>query len=238
MTTLLDAASILKAARHPASPNDFLAECPACHCNTLRIGAGPKGNIVIECAKCPNGRAAAWDAINRAMTPKPPEPVMPSLPNPVPRPTPDPPQAKAELNRELAGLPTTDMGNAERLVQRFCADLRFCHSFGKWVIYNGKYWQINVSGAAMRLAKQTIRLIHAEIATINVQDDDADKQRVKELTNWAKKSEAKERLMAMLKLAESEAEVSVTSDALERGRVAAEREQRNPRPANRNPAPA
>ncbi len=205
-TLLMDAVSKLRAEPDPNHPGDFLADCPDCCQRALQLCKDAESNLAAYCPNCGKGAGPKF----RKMFP-----TMPSLPKPLPRSTPDPPPAEAELNRELAGLPTTDMGNAERLVKRFGADLRFCHSFGKWLIWDGKRWKPDDSSAAIRLAKRTVRLIHAEIASIDVTDTDSDKAMVKALTAHAKKSEAKERLMAMLKLAESEAEVSVTSDALD-----------------------
>ena len=34
----------------------------------------------------------------------------------------------------------TDIGNAERLVDTFGDDLRFCHPFNKWLVWDGRRW--------------------------------------------------------------------------------------------------
>ena len=187
----------------------------------LRISKGVDGNLLAHCLNCRlNERSPVLGQMFN----------IPPIPGSKPRPrsirsiarpktakvtVPATVTTEAALNAELVGLPTTDLGNAERLVKQFGVDMRFCHSFGKWLIWDGKHWKIDTNGAAIRMAKQTVRLIHAEIATIAVMDGDTDKTVVSALTKHANRSESRDKLMAMLKLAESEPEVSITNDTLD-----------------------
>jgi putative DNA primase/helicase len=50
----------------------------------------------------------------------------------------------------------TDQGNAVRLVQRHGSDLRHCHPWNKWILWNGHRWRIDDVAAVMRFAKLTI----------------------------------------------------------------------------------
>ena len=92
----------------------------------------------------------------------------------------------------------TDLGNAERLVALHGQDLRYCHPWGKWLVWDGKLWQEDGTAEVMRRAKETVRLMYAEAANI---EDKADREA---LINFAKRSEQSGRLAAMISLAASE----------------------------------
>jgi len=120
--------------------------------------------------------------------------------------------AEKTLNEELSHYPVTDYGAGERLVRRHGADLRFCHQWGKWLIWDGRRWKPDESSEITRRAKHTVRQIHAEIATV---PQDNTTGHASYLSAFAKKSEARDRITAMIAMAQSESEVSVTSDALD-----------------------
>ena len=121
------------------------------------------------------------------------------------------------LDKELAAYPLTDSGNAERFAKRNERNVRYCHQWGKWLIWDGTRWKEDSSGEAHRLAKYTARQINAEAATIPVEPKGEDNKpsHKDRLVAWAKKSESKTALTAMLILAQNELDVSVTSDALD-----------------------
>ena len=49
-----------------------------------------------------------------------------------------------------------DSGNADRIIA-FCGkDLRYCHAFKKWLVWDGKRWAVDETDQARRLAKQTM----------------------------------------------------------------------------------
>ena len=50
-----------------------------------------------------------------------------------------------------------DAGNAERLVDRHGANLRYCYPWGKWLLYDGARWRVDDRGAVVRLARTCIR---------------------------------------------------------------------------------
>jgi phage/plasmid-associated DNA primase len=56
-------------------------------------------------------------------------------------------------------FPLTDCGNAERLMSLHGQDMRYSAERGKWRIWDGQRWAIDVDGEAMRRAKSTVRAI-------------------------------------------------------------------------------
>ena len=103
----------------------------------------------------------------------------------------------------------TDLGNAERLVDRFGPDLRYCHQIGRWLVWNGQRWAADSSGKVMRMAAETARAIYSEAgATPN-------ETLRKQLADWAKSSEACYKLDSMVKVARSNHGVAVTTEQLD-----------------------
>jgi putative DNA primase/helicase len=103
----------------------------------------------------------------------------------------------------------TDLGNAERLIERYGKELRFCHPWGKFLLWDGKRWRVDEDGATERRAKETVRAMYE--AAGSLQDEDARKA----LASWALKSESAGRLMSMISLAQSEPGVPVHPDKLD-----------------------
>lgn len=109
----------------------------------------------------------------------------------------------------VASFPLTDMGNAQRLVAQFGHGLRYCHAWGKWLVWDGRRWKIDETGGVVRCAKETVRAIFEEAATCE-HDEQA-----KALAKYALKSQAEARIKAMIGLAESEPGIPVTPDQLD-----------------------
>lgn len=91
----------------------------------------------------------------------------------------------------------TDLGNAERLIDLYGDRIRYCHPWGKWLIWDGKRWRIDDTGMAQKLAQATARSIWDEARAA---DDPA---RREELGSHAAKTEKADRMAAMLKLAQA-----------------------------------
>jgi putative DNA primase/helicase len=129
----------------------------------------------------------------------------------------------------------TDLGNAQRLVRLHGHDLRFVYAWG-WMTWDGRRWERDVSGAVARLAKETVlsfyseseeALDRAKAATQEARQastlgdksasKEANKRATKEgqlaaaLAKWARQCENRARLENMVKLAESEAPITVRS---------------------------
>lgn len=97
----------------------------------------------------------------------------------------------------LAQLFQTDLGNSERLVARHGDELRYCFDFGKWLAWDSVRWAIDRNGVAIEAAKDTARKILIEAATLG------DKEDSRKLAAWSFRSQSRDRLSAMLYLAQS-----------------------------------
>lgn len=103
-----------------------------------------------------------------------------------------------EPREEVARLPCSDSGNAERFAAHN-PDLRYCVERETWLVWDGVRWSEDRGGlTALHRAKLTVRKIDADIADC----DDADIRTA--MRAWAKKSESAERLGAMVRLARGE----------------------------------
>jgi putative DNA primase/helicase len=104
----------------------------------------------------------------------------------------------------------TDVGNGKRLVARHGMDIRYCWPWKKWLVWDGKRWKIDDTGTVVLLAKQTVRSIYAEVAGCE------DKSQRKAVADWARASERRERLSAMIDLARSEPGIPILPADLDR----------------------
>jgi putative DNA primase/helicase len=104
----------------------------------------------------------------------------------------------------------TDLGNARRFVYEYGQDVRYCYTSKSWLVWTGSHWRRDASAAVERFAKETVLGLYAEAAT------SADEDRRKRIAAHAAKSERADRIAAMLRLAQSEPEVCITDEALDR----------------------
>ncbi len=108
------------------------------------------------------------------------------------------------------GFGKTDLGNAERFAHLHGEDVRYCHPQGRWYVYDGTRWQTDRTGAIERKAKTTVRSINAEAV-----NPDLDSAEARALTSHAARSEAKNRMDAMIALAGSEPGIPVLPEELD-----------------------
>jgi putative DNA primase/helicase len=104
----------------------------------------------------------------------------------------------------------TDAGNAARFAFQHGDDVRYCHTWRAWLVWDGRRWAHDVKNRVQELAKATARSLYAEAAA------EIDKGRRDELVKWAKATEKRERLAAMLSLASSADGVAITHAELDR----------------------
>jgi putative DNA primase/helicase len=97
----------------------------------------------------------------------------------------------------------TDLGNARRLVAIHGADLRYCHAWKAWLVWDGVRWRRDATGAVVRRAKDVAARIYAEAAK-------APEGRRQALAKHALRTEDSKRIAAMVGLAQSEPEIPVT----------------------------
>ena len=104
----------------------------------------------------------------------------------------------------------TDLGNARRLIFHCGADVRYCHAWGKWLIWDGTRWADDETGEIQRLARQTIFDILQEAQSLPFGDDRREK-----LGKWAFASESRNRLESMVALAQAEPDVPIKHTELD-----------------------
>lgn len=111
--------------------------------------------------------------------------------------------------KPLKSFNHTDYGNAERLVYWHGDNIRYCDPMKSWFVWDSKRWKPD-NLAIERLAKDTVRRIYSEASLF----DDADKR--KSIASHGGKSEANNRIQAMISLARSESGVIINPDDLDR----------------------
>ncbi len=102
-------------------------------------------------------------------------------------------------------FPLTDLGNAERLAQRYGDNIRYVAEWGRFLVWDGKRWVMD-SEEHLRikhLAKQTVRTIYGE-----AEKAEQDTER-KAIANHAKASESNNRIRGMVDSLKSEPFVAV-----------------------------
>jgi len=111
---------------------------------------------------------------------------------------------REDLRRTL-----TDLGNAERFVDEHGERVRYCHPWGKWLVFDGRRWVPDDAGLVEAMMKATVRNIYREAAAA-----EDDKER-KAIADHAKRSEARKRITDALHLAKSEAGIPVSPSELD-----------------------
>jgi len=56
--------------------------------------------------------------------------------------------------------PQTEGGNASRLVFLHGDDMRYCHTYHAWYVWNGRYWAKDENGQAKRFAEDVVRFLY------------------------------------------------------------------------------
>lgn len=119
------------------------------------------------------------------------------------------PDADPPAGTVLDDEPHTDLGNAHRLVTAYGAKLRHVPAWGKWYIWDGRRWAVDLTGAVNRYAKTIARRLLDEAKTI------PDEDLRKKLTASARRAESAYGVRCMLELAATEPEVALTPAALD-----------------------
>jgi putative DNA primase/helicase len=117
----------------------------------------------------------------------------------------------------------TDLGNAKRFVAWFGQDLRYCPAWKKWLIWDGRRWAVDTKGRVVQLAKQAVRVMYVWASKIiaeavKIADPvrrDARVEYGEDLANFARRSESRYRIEAMIALAQTEARIPVTPNELD-----------------------
>lgn len=105
--------------------------------------------------------------------------------------------------------PRTDLGNAERLIDRHGDELRYVPKWGKWLHWDGRRWVEDATCEVHRRAQETVRAIYEEAT----RESDPDLR--KALALHAMRSEASSRIAAMIREAEARPGVAVDPGAFD-----------------------
>ena len=102
----------------------------------------------------------------------------------------------------MSNFARTDAGNAEMFAEVSSDDLRYDHQRGRWLAWRKHWWSEDRDGLVWRRAKSIARMRGQRAQQMS------DKKEQASEFAWAFRSEARARLEAMLKLAESEYSLS------------------------------
>jgi putative DNA primase/helicase len=108
------------------------------------------------------------------------------------------------------GYELTDLGNAERFAAAAREELRFCHGLG-WLAWDGTRWGEDQRGRVITLAGQVVRAMAREAMELG------DPDKAQKLRAWSKTSESRAKLESMVKLAEAQSPLAVTTADLDQG---------------------
>lgn len=103
----------------------------------------------------------------------------------------------------------THLGNAERFAAQYSANIKYCHAWKKWLIWDETRWRLDHKDQVVTLAGRTARSIYAEAKAIS--DDDLKTA----FQKHSRKSESAYNLEAITKLARSCPNIPITPDELD-----------------------
>ncbi len=115
----------------------------------------------------------------------------------------------AAETKSVKSFSLTDLGNANRLVDRHGRDMRFSHPQDAWLIWNGVRWCVDDTGEIYRRATDTVMGIFAEVAEAPSQ---ADKRAI---GSHAIRSQSSRAISAMISLAKSRPTIPVCPEDMD-----------------------
>jgi putative DNA primase/helicase len=138
-------------------------------------------------------------------------------------------QADAERPSNMPAADCTDLWNAEHLVRLHGGDLRFCHAWESWLVWDDRRWKVDSNGETDRRAKATMKCVRADAANRvgelarNLEGASEDErptveQALKRATRqmtWAAKSQNAGRISALMTLARSEPGIPIGVDDMD-----------------------
>ena len=101
----------------------------------------------------------------------------------------------------------TDLANAKRFVEKHRRRVRFCHPWKKWLVFDGRRWEVDQRGRAMHLAKRVAIDVFAKVVNSPFADDKS--------RQFAMSTAGVQRLNAMLALAASELGIPILPDDMD-----------------------
>jgi putative DNA primase/helicase len=104
----------------------------------------------------------------------------------------------------------TDMGNAERLVDLYGKDFRYCYQLKRFFVWDGKRWNGDNMGRMRKMCKDVVRGMIEEAARMN------DEKARKELCQYALRCETVKKARDMIEFAQSEDGIPVLPEDLDK----------------------
>lgn len=120
------------------------------------------------------------------------------------------PESKDSNKKTVTGNPfrMSDMGNAERLVEKEGSNIHWNATKKTWEFWDGRRWDTDTKGHIIKCMKRTVRSIYLEAADIE------DYNVRMALVDFARRSESHNKIIAAIKLSQSE--LALTHDELDR----------------------
>lgn len=108
----------------------------------------------------------------------------------------------------------TDLGNAEALIDQYGDEVRYDAARSSpqravWLCWNGKFWETDLAGGMARRAKATVLSFYDKLSGIEARTERT------ALLKHANSSEARGRIEAMVKLAETDPRIQIAPTALD-----------------------
>lgn len=128
---------------------------------------------------------------------------------PVPEPAADAASPPPAAPPALDTIRLTDVGNAQRFVADFGADVPYCAVWKKWLCWDGRRWAVDDRLVVREYAKRVTSRMLAEAAGLPVGDAQ------KALAEHALRAQKADRLRAMLELAQSDPVIAVVPAELD-----------------------
>ena len=107
-------------------------------------------------------------------------------------------QAATEEDARVKLYSFDDMGNAERFVDLFGEQIRYCYTEKKWYYYNTQKWCVDMIGATERMADRSVKAMEAELKVYVQTDADEGTDMQKAFEKHLKTSRSNKSKKAML----------------------------------------
>ncbi|MGD6845206.1 phage/plasmid primase, P4 family [Bacillus infantis] len=117
------------------------------------------------------------------------------------------PKGTSKQKKQKKSFPKTDLGNAERLIDRHGENLRYCPPFASWFVWQGNRWLQDLTNEVELFAKETVRYMGK--SAYDMENSDLD------LVKHAVRSESMGKIMSMISLAKSEKGIPILPQELD-----------------------
>lgn len=122
----------------------------------------------------------------------------------------DPLEVEEEEQETIDDFTLSDSGNAEHLHQLFGDQIRYCHKWKKWLVWNGKFWEKDEKGMLYTLSDKVVQSIYSQAATIK------ESEKRKQIAKFALKSESYINITNMIKLSRHKYGIPIDHSDLDR----------------------